>query len=257
MLIRVLWIILFALGLTVALLGLYTLVLIISGLFVNKTKLYTRDSKFYRLLLDSGMWLGVNGARLHITAEGLDKIPSDGRFLLVSNHRSKFDPIVTWYVLHDSNIAFISKPENFHIPFYGRIIRRCCCLPIDREDPRKALETISASAELLKNDAVSIGVYPEGTRSKTGALLPFHNGVFKIAKQAGVPIVVLTVDGTEMIHQNYPLTHTDITLKVAETIPVEDVLSMRTGEIGDRVYKDFVSNLNPDISSDTIGAATI
>lgn len=226
------------------LLALYALILTLSGLAVKSDKEYLRDNGYYRALLNSGTWLAVNGGRVHIHAEGLEKIPSDGRFLLVSNHRSKFDPIVTWRVLSDRNLAYISKEENFRIPFYGRIIRRCCCIPIDREDPRKALVTIGTAADILKEGTVSMGVYPEGTRSTDGTLLPFHNGVFKIAQKAHVPIVVLTVEGTEQIHRNFPLNSTDVYLKVAETISAEEVASLRSKELGERVHADFENNLN-------------
>ena len=104
--------------------------------------------------------------------------------MFVGNHRSNFDPIIEWLVLKPWDIAFISKGENFKIPFFGRIIRKCCFMPIDRENPRKALRTINKASDLLQSGEVSIGVYPEGTRSKTGELLPFHDGVFHIAKKA-------------------------------------------------------------------------
>lgn len=226
-----------------ALFAIYVIVMVISGIPVDLSKDCLRDSAYYRILLDIGVKIAIIGAGIHLNIEGLEEVPKDGRFLIVSNHRSKFDPIVTWFVLRKNKLAFISKPENFKVPFYGKIIRRCCCLPIDREDPRKALVTLKTASEILKNDTVSMGVYPEGTRSQTGELLPFHNGVFKIAQMADVPIVVMTVDGTELISKNFPFHTTTVTFKVAETIPAEEVKAMRSKEIGDRVYRDFVRNL--------------
>lgn len=66
-------------------------------------------------------------------------------------------------------------------------------MAIDRENPRNALLTIEKAAKLIESDEVSIGIYPEGTRSKECVLLPFHNGVFKIAQKASVPIVVASI----------------------------------------------------------------
>lgn len=74
---------------------------------------------------NSCVW-DAQGNDIYIHTEGIDKIPKDGRFLFVSNHRSNFDPILTWYVLKDYDLAFISKAENFRIPIFGRIIRKCC-----------------------------------------------------------------------------------------------------------------------------------
>ena len=62
--------------------------------------------------------------------------------------------------------------------------------------------SFTKAAELMKNDVVSVGVYPEGTRNRDGSLLPFHDGVFIIARKADVPIVVATIDGTEKIPYN-------------------------------------------------------
>ena len=181
--------------------------------------------------------------RINIETKGLENIP-EGRFLLVSNHRSKFDPMAAWIVFKKQNIAFISKEENFRIPWFGRIIRKCCCLPIDREDPRKAMETVDKAAELMKNDTVSVGVYPEGTRSFSGELLPFHNAMFKIAQKACVPIVVTTIEGTENVAKNYIRRRTDVKLKVVDVISAEEVCAMHsTAVLGARVREDMKKNL--------------
>lgn len=234
--------------------GLYVLFLIVNGLFVDKSREYEKDSAYYRALLNSGTWCAMFFARIKIKTEGLEKIP-DGRFLLVGNHRSKFDPIVTWYVLKHNQLAFISKPENFKIPFYGPIIRKCCCLSIDRDNARSSLKTLYKAAELIKNDEVSVGVYPEGTRSKTNELLPFHNGVFKIAKNANVPIVVVCTQGTENIHINYPLRRSYVDLTVTDVISAEYVKSHKTEEIGARVRQSISDCLDGKGRDEAVSAA--
>lgn len=157
--------------------------------------------------------------------------------LFVSNHRSNFDPIITWYALKKWKIAFVSKPENFKVPFFGRIIRKCCFMPIDRENPRKAIPTINRAAKLLKKQQVSIGIYPEGTRSKTCEILPFHNGVFKIAQKADAPVVVLCITGTEKISKRTPFQHTDVYLDVLEVFEGEHIKETKTELIGTAVRR--------------------
>lgn len=213
---------------------LYLIFLFISGLFVDENREYQQNSPYFRALLNSGAWCAKVFSRTKIQAAGLEHLP-EGRFLIVGNHRSNFDPILTWYVLRDYNISYISKAGNFNIPFYGRIIRRCCCLEINRESPRESMDTILKAAELLKSGEVSVGVYPEGTRSHSCVLLPFHNGVFKIAKKADVPIVVVCMEGTEKIHHNFPLHRTNVHFTVADVIPSDYVRTHRTDEIGQRV----------------------
>ena len=238
---KVVWIVLLAIA---AVIVLYILFLIVCALFVNPKKEYEKDSKFYRNVLGDitaiGLWLA--GVRMDV--KGIEKVPAEGRFLFVCNHRSKFDPIVTWHALRKFELAFISKASNFKIFVFGRIIRKCCFMAIDREDPRKAFATITKATKLIKEDEVSVAVYPEGTRNlESNDLLPFHDGVFMIAQNAKVPIVVAAVDGTELIRKNFPFRTTKVRLEIVETIDADTAATMRRNDISDRVRKDFELSL--------------
>ena len=225
--------ILIVLAVLVGLFILYSLTAIISGWCVRKEE-YTTNSRYYRCLLYIGTWIAVVFGRIKLHVRYDEPLP-EGRFVVVGNHRSKFDPILTWWELRKRDVAFITKPENFSIIAFGRIIKKCCFLGIDREDPRKALTTIIKASELIKADTVSIGVYPEGTRSKDMNLLPFHNGVFKIAQKANVPIVVMTTNGTEMIHKNFPLKRSHVEMHFLKVLPAEEIKNMSTAQIGEIV----------------------
>lgn len=214
----------------------------ICSLFADRNKVYDKESKFFRFLLTSSTAIARVLIRIKLDVRGMDKVP-EGRFLLVSNHRSKFDPILTWLVFKKQHIAFISKFSNFKVPIYGRIIRRCCFMGIDRENPREALKTINQSVKLLKNDEVSIGVYPEGTRNYDEGLLPFHNAVFKIAVKAKVPIVVLVVKNTEDIQHNYPLHRSVVRMDICEVMPADKVASMKTSEIGEHIREVMLNSI--------------
>lgn len=216
---------------------LYILFLSLCAFLVPAGKEYEVHSNFYRFLLDSATWLGLHLLRIRVHVTGLEKVPTDAKLLFVSNHRSKFDPIVTWSVFRKWKIAFISKPENFSVPVFGRIIRKCCFLAIDRENPRNAMLTIRKAASLLEKQEVSVGVYPEGTRSKQGQLLPFHNGVFKIAQKADAPMVVLRITGTEQIARRTPFRSTDVYLDVLEVLPAEQLRTAQTAAIGAEVRR--------------------
>lgn len=212
---------------------LFVLFIIINSFFVNTKKERTKNSRYFRALLNSVTWEMIFIGRIKIHVTGQEKLPKDSRFLIISNHRSKFDPITTWYVFRKHDIAFVSKPENFKVPFFGKIIIPCCFLPIVRGNPRLAMPTIQKAIDLIKADEVSIGIYPEGTRSKTNEMLPFRNGVFKIAQRANVPIVICAVQGTENIHKNFPLHKTDVYIDILDVLSVDKVRSQKTFEIGD------------------------
>lgn len=132
----------------------------------------------------------ILGYRVH--TEGLSCLPRRS-YLLVCNHQSAFDPLCTIGAFPNSALAFVAKPSVFKIPIIGTILHRMCFLPIDRENARNAVTTIKRAAELIRDVGLSMGIYPEGTRSKDGTLLPFHAGSFKIAKLAECPLVVTTI----------------------------------------------------------------
>ena len=172
------------------------------------------------------------GVRVHVSGE--EKLPQDGRFLLVANHRSLFDPLSIFHALRKYNIAFVSKPSNMKLPVLGRLAAGDCFLPIDRENAREALKTILCAADYLKRDLCSVCIFPEGTRSKTRQMLPFHHGSFKIAQRAGVPLVIASVSGTDLIKKNVLRRFTDVYIDILETVPAEEVSASTTAALSDR-----------------------
>ena len=182
------------------------------------------------------------GVRPVIT--GLEKMPSEGRFLYVCNHRSGFDPVVVMDKLRKYEISFISKPANMNLPFIGRVAYAAGYLAIDRENDRNALRTILTAADYMKRDICSMGIYPEGTRSKTNELLPFHAGSLKAAQKAKVPIAVACCHGTEKVKRFKILSGTKVYLDILDVIPAETVCSMKTHELSDRIVQMIQANLD-------------
>ena len=117
---------------------------------------------------------------------------------------------------------------------------------IDRSDCFSRILTVyrHKAADLLQRQEVSIGIYPEGTRAKDGVMLPFHNGVFRIAQKAEADIAVLTISGTEKIHKNYPFRRSHVYLNVAEVIPSDVAKRMKTADVGERVRQTIEANLS-------------
>ena len=208
----------------------------ICSLFIDPKKEYPDNSRFYRALLNGSTGMALRLLRIRVRVTGADALPQDTRFLLVSNHLSSYDPLITWYIFRRHPIGFISKPSNFRIPIFGRIIRKCCFMPIDREDPMKALPTIRRAADVLRRQEACVGVYPEGTRSKSGELLPFHNAMFKIAQLANAPIAVMRIEGTEHIARNLKrLRASQVSVEVVQVIPAQTVRAARADELGEHI----------------------
>ena len=133
--------------------------------------------------------LAMLGVRIKV--KGAYKLPTTP-YLLVGNHRSAFDPLCSLVAFPD-DMVFVAKPGVLKIPIVGSIMKRLCFMGIDRENARNAVTTIKLAAERIKDVELCVGIYPEGTRSKDGNLLPFHAGSFKIAKLAECPVAVATI----------------------------------------------------------------
>ena len=236
-------IILITLGVIIGLILLVVLVFFGSALFVNPKKEYVKPNKYYAFVLEMTHRTLFTLGNIRVKTVGKEKLPS-GRFLLVSNHRSAYDPLCTWVSMHEREITFISKEENLKKPFIGRWGKRLGCLPIDREDPRKAIKTINRAAELIAEDKLSMGVYPEGTRSVGAELLDFHNAVFKIAQKAKVPIVVMAIDGSEKIKKRFLFRRTNVYITIADVIDTEFVINNGTKEIGERAKNSMINALS-------------
>lgn len=219
---------------------LYWLFLGLYSLHIHLGENYDKPSKTDYRLLNSAYRFLCDGARVRTHTTGLEKLPG-GRFLLVSNHLSRFDNMVQSVVMKDSELAFISKPSNFTIPIGRRYITRCCYLSIDRENFRNALETINRAAELIASDAVSFGVYPEGHRGTGTALQEFKPGCLKIATKAGCPIVVATIYGTQNIHRNFPWHGTDVYFDILDVIQPE---GKRTVALSQEIRAEMQAHLN-------------
>ena len=146
--------------------------------------------------------------------------------------------------LRDYDIAFISKPSNMKYPLSGHLAYASGCLAIDRENDRNALKTILTAADYMKCGICSVGVYPEGTRSKTEELLPFHAGCFKAAQKAKVPIVVAAVRGTEKAKHFRLFSTTGVYLDILEVLPAETVCSMRTDALSEHIRAMIQADLD-------------
>ncbi len=170
-----------------------SIVLCISSLFVNPKKEYEKESPYYRWILNAATGIMCVLLRIHLHVSGKELVPNEGSCLLVCNHRSKFDPLLTWLILGMRKTIFITKPENLKIPVFGRIVHRLRFIKIDRESIAASASAFRRGTELLKEENTCIAVYPEGTRSLDSKLLPFHAVVFSMAKHAKVPVLVMTV----------------------------------------------------------------
>jgi 1-acyl-sn-glycerol-3-phosphate acyltransferase len=136
------------------------------------------------------LWAG--GAKLLV--EGLENIPQNKAVVFASNHQSTVDIPVLFSVL-PLNVRFIAKHVLGHVPFLGWYLRLARFILINRSNRKKAMQQLERAAEQIRA-GTSIIVFPEGTRSETGEILPFKKGTFVLALSAGVPICPIAIEGS-------------------------------------------------------------
>ncbi|MCD8118751.1 MAG: 1-acyl-sn-glycerol-3-phosphate acyltransferase [Lachnospiraceae bacterium] len=145
--------------------------------------------------------LFVSGTKLIV--RGREKIPRDRAVVYVGNHTSYYDVIIG-YTLAADITGFIAKKEFKKIPFLNWWMYFVNCLFLDRDDTKDGLRVILEGIKMLKN-GISIFVFPEGTRSKTGRMLPYKEGTMKLAEKSGAPVVpVAFAHSAEVYEQHVP-----------------------------------------------------
>lgn len=213
------------------------------GRTISLKKEYKKVNRFYRFLMEAVMGFVIRAMHVKIHVTGKELIPNEP-FLLVQNHRHGLDPIMTVHCFRKHKIAFITKKENLKAPFAGRYMHRSCYLALDREDPVQALGIIKEACRLIKEENLSIGVFPEGTRNKTTEpLLEFKDGCLKIALRAKCPIVVTVLKNSRAIGKRPHLHPLHVDLKVIKIIPYEEYKGMKTVEIGNMIKELMLEEL--------------
>lgn len=214
---------------------------------VDLDKPQEHDSKFYRSVVYLYVEALISIARIHVETEGLEKTPKEGRFLLVCNHQNEADPGILLHYFKKSQLAFISKKENKTMFVVGKMMHKTMCQLVNRENDREALKTIIRCIQLIKENEVSIGAFPEGGIKEKDKLNPFRSGMFKIAQKANVPIVVCTLkDTSEVIHNFLHLKPSYVRLHLVDVIPADALKGKTTVEIADQVYTMMLADLGSE-----------
>lgn len=225
----------------------FLMVLVMTKL-VDLEKEQENDNVFYRKVM---YWIAdaahtVLQVRVH--TEGLEKIPTDGRVLLVCNHLDNCDPVIIYHqVKNYQKLAFIAKREVADMFVVGKFMHRLLCQRINRENDREALKTILKCIKIIDEDKASIAVFPEGGIKGGNVLHPFRHGVFKIAQRTKVPVVVCTLWGTQNVfHNGFRLKPTDVEFHVLGVIEPEIYQGMTAVDLGKIAYNMMAEDLGPD-----------
>jgi 1-acyl-sn-glycerol-3-phosphate acyltransferase len=144
-----------------------------------------------------GMSIAYAGARLagaKVKLVGLDKIDPAGTYIFMSNHVSNLDPPLL-IPLIPGRSSVLAKKEIWRIPILGKALDLAEIVPVERSNRDSAINSIRRASEVMKHH-IHMTIFPEGTRSPDGRLMPFKKGPFHLAAETGFPIVPVTILGT-------------------------------------------------------------
>lgn len=231
-----------AFWLALILIHVLTVVVMIFTVNMNKPP---KGTGFFRFLIKTGLPIVLKIAGVRLEQQGIDKLPQDGRMLVVCNHQHDFDPAIIVNAFPDAHLSFIGKKEIFStMPFAARAMHWLECLYIDRENDREAAKTIIQAIKLIKEDKTSIALFPEGYVSKSGELLPLRNGSLKIALKSKVPVVVCVLDGTRNMAKSLFRRRSTVQFRLLDVIYPETYDGLNTTELGDIIHSKMQAALD-------------
>ena len=163
---------------------------IIAGIFRVK---YVPGGVYDRAQRRFARWI-LSAAGIPVTITGVEHLAPEGPQIVVSNHASFFDILALLGYL-PANPKFIAKKELFAIPILGLAMRAAGHVRMDRGNRSQAFAAYEEASQEMKEKKLTVVVYPEGTRTLTGGLLPFKKGPFVFAIGSGAPIIPCFVAG--------------------------------------------------------------
>lgn len=199
-------------------------------------------------------WLILATTGVNVRVRGLDRVSRGTSYLFVSNHQSIYDiPVLFWSVPFDLRI--IAKASLGTFPFLGWHLRRTGHVLVQRENPGAQ---VFKQIVRLMGEGHSLMVFPEGTRSRDGAVRRFKSGIFRLAIQSGLPVVPIAVRATRHVMRKGHLTTRpgQVSMEVFAPIPTGGLDVEQAEDLAARVRAIVVAATagNADSGSEVVAA---
>jgi 1-acyl-sn-glycerol-3-phosphate acyltransferase len=204
--------------------------------------------------------VGMFVAGIRLTVVGKERLDPDGVYVYTPNHQSFLDACVVWTSLGTpaNRPGYLFKRELLRVPILGYGVRQIGMLPVNRADHHRAVATAKIATEQL-HAGRSFAVFPEGTRTKDGRLGAFKKGAFRMAVDARVPIVPVSIEGA---YQAMPwgtlrVRAVPIVLTVHEPIPTAGLGPDDVDELLDKTRSVIAEAIGDPGSADAAGSADV
>lgn len=180
---------------------------------------------------------------IKLTVNGKQNFQNNRPYLIMGNHQSLFDVFVVPAAIP---ICFVGIEAAYHfsIPVWGYLIRKWGCIPIDRENLEKAMQSLDLAKKTIAS-GMSIGVLPEGHRTRTGEMGPFKKGPFHLAKEAKASILPFGMNGLFEFNQkgSFLLNPGKVTVNIGRPISYETFKDLSIEELKQYLFK-IISGLS-------------
>ena len=224
----------------------YLTVLIAIGgpLLVLYGVLFGADQTYYNVGVRAVLLI-IRAVGIRTRVEGLENIPA-GTCLFAANHVSNIDPPILVDAI-PRRIAVLAKKSLFAIPIMGTAFRLAHYVPVDRSSVENALASLDLAAGYIKQ-GTSYLIYPEGTRSADGRLLPFKKGAFLLAIRAQVPVVPVACIGARRIlpKNSLRIQPGEIVVRFCPPVDAARYTQEKRGELAERIHAAIAAALPPE-----------
>lgn len=174
---------------------------------------------------------------------GRENVDKSKKYVIVVNHNTVIDIPALYYI--PLNFRWVSKREVYKVPFFGQYLYLHGDICINRGRASEAMEQLLRDGKMWIARGASVAVFPEGTRSKDGEIHRFRPGAFTLAKEAGVEILPVVLDGTAtLIRKNAMFDWRNrIVIRVLRPVSVEEVRNTEVHDLMNRVRERMVDAL--------------
>jgi 1-acyl-sn-glycerol-3-phosphate acyltransferase len=193
-------------------------------------------------------WLILRVGGISLKVEGLDNLDPQRQYIFIVNHQSNIDIPVLVQALRPFQLRWLAKKELLRVPFFGWAMWAAKHVTVDRKDPQDALKSLARAKERLAA-GISLVVFPEGTRSRTGALQRFKKGGFLLAVQTQTPVVPIAISGSGALlpADSWRLDSGIVTVVIEKPVAVEGFRPGNLRLLSNQVRDVIAGHLNHSI----------
>jgi 1-acyl-sn-glycerol-3-phosphate acyltransferase len=220
----------------------WTVLAVPAALAVFPWTLMTRDT---RLLLRVGFWItrvGLPLVGVHVVLVGMERLPR-GASIVMANHSSNLDAPALIPVLPGRVVIYL-KESLMRIPVLGYAMRLAGFIPVRRDGTVESAMASSAAAQRALEQGSCLAIFPEGTRSRDGSLLPFKKGPFFVAMESGAPVVPVSIAGTTRLLPKGSVSLKSGTVTITFHAPILPAAYASKDDLMEAVRRAIASGLN-------------